>query len=130
MNVRLSVLEGADFVRTQDGGLIPVTPEHPEKSTLNAAFLEALTAQMAEQVAAVRVNDERDFPVRKSLSGTTLTVEYDLSNLDNIGKVRQIALLDASGNVLTQTAVNIPLAEPTTIRHTLNLKEGTLNYGR
>ena len=129
VEVRCAMLEGAALAQTQDGDLVSVTPALTEPQTLQVEFLEALAAHLAGQISAVQLNGSYTAEARRSVSGSTVTVEYDLAPTEELGTIQSITLLDADGNVLTQAQVNIPVTAQMTIQHTLNLKEGTLNYG-
>lgn len=64
----------------------------------------------------------------KSVSGNVLTVSYSVP--DSLAtEITSVALLDASGNVLTQSQVYIPVAANTALTHDIVVAEGVGTNG-
>ena len=70
---------------------------------------------------SIAIND-----IAKSVSGSTLQVTYTVPQ-DAATSITSMALLDALGNILTQSNVYVPVTGATVLTHTIPVAEGVTN---
>lgn len=97
-------------------------------SSVKPQMLADLAGTTVTLVNAVLLNDTytvTTFTTKTSVAGV-VTIEYEVDQVTSgIDTITNIKLIDASSNVLTESAVYIPLVEQVVLKHTINVKEGT-----
>lgn len=94
--------------------------------SIRTALLEHTAGFVAEDIAAVRINGSLIITtLTRQAQGNTGSVCYTVTK-DQTDEVSLIELLDQNGEVLTSSAVSIPLLEDTmSLRNSFIVKEGT-----
>lgn len=95
-------------------------------ASIRPALLEQTASFVAADVHAARVNGSLTITaLTRDTVGNVGSVSYSLRR-DQVQTVEQVELLDKNGNVLTSSAVHLPLLEEvTSLRHSFTVKEGT-----
>lgn len=112
-------------------GILPFASEDPQgvvKSLMTPSIQDELLTGVAGfvsgDIAVARVNGSVIISaLTKTVTDTTLTVTYTVAP-DQADAVTLLELLDASGNVLTQSTVYVPVTASTMFKHTIPVAEG------
>ena len=82
------------------------------------------TANFVESdIVSARINGTTTISdLTKSVSGSTVTVEYTVTSAEAT-TVTQIELLDSDNNALTSSAVYVPISDPAVFTHTIPVQE-------
>ena len=101
----------------------------PETPSIQPALLEAVAGFTSNDVASARINGTIAVTeLTKSVSGSTLTVTYTVAQ-SQASEITQAELLDAGGNVLTSSAVYVPVSGSTIMKHIIPVSEGVTANG-
>ena len=94
--------------------------------SIKAALLNHMATFTASDIAQVRINGSYIVPsvLTKTTVNNIVTIEYPLSAADGISEVTRIELLDSLGEVLTDSAVYVPILEAVTLKHNILINEG------
>ena len=80
-------------------------------------------------IASARINGSVVISdLNKSVSGSTLTVTYSVSQ-ESASEINLLELLDADGNVLTSSTVYVPVGASTILKHIIPVAEGVNTNG-
>lgn len=117
-------------------GLLPFATETPmgviktaTTPSIQPTLLEGVANFVSGDVASAQVNGSIAISeISKSVSGSTLTVTYTVHQ-DAVESITSLALLDSSGNILTQSNVYVPVTGATVLTHTIPVAEGVTNNG-
>lgn len=113
------------FASEQEQGVIKM----PETPSVQSALLEAVAGFTSNDVASARINGTIAVAeLTKSVSGSTLTVTYTVAQ-SQASEITQAELLDAGGNVLTSSAVYVPVSGSTIMKHIIPVSEGVTANG-
>lgn len=98
----------------------------PDTPSIRPELLHQTAELVAGDIAAARVNGTLLITaLSRSTTGNVGSVTYTVAR-DQAAEVELAELLDKDGNVLTSSAVHVPLLEErTSIRHSFTVKEGT-----
>ncbi len=116
------VLGQKPFVSLEDMGVIKLATI----PSIKPEMLNDIAAFTASDVAKVRINNNyiiSNFTTKQS-TNNLVTIEYELDESDGVNEVTKIELLDAENNVLTDSAVYIPILERVLLKHNILIKEG------
>ena len=114
-------LDGAlPFSQTKEEELIKMAAQ----PSIQPALLNQTAGFVAEDIRAVRLNGELVIgTLSRSTVGNVASVGYRVLR-EQLEEVALIELLDASGNVLTESRVSVPIADETVaFRHAFIVKE-------
>lgn len=107
------------FATYTDMGVIVL----PDQLSLQPALLSDVANFISSDIASAQINGSVTIAsLTKSVSGGLITVQYSVAPTQAT-TVTQIALLNASGSVLSQAAVYVPVPEPVIISHTITVQE-------
>lgn len=97
----------------------------PSTPSIQPLLLSGVAGFVSGDVVSARINGSIVISaLTKSVSGSTLTVTYDVSAAQT-GQITSVELLDANGGVLTSTSVYVPVnADGVIMKHTIPVKEG------
>ena len=113
------------FASEQEQGVVKM----PETPSVQSALLEAVAGFTSNDVASARINGTIAVAeLTKSVSGSTLTVTYTVAQ-SQASEITQAELLDAGGNVLTSSAVYVPVSGSTIMKHIIPVSEGVTANG-
>ena len=113
------------FASEQSKGVIkmPTTP------SIQQALLSGTANFVSGDIASARVNGSVVISdINKSVSGSTLTVTYSVSQ-ESASEINLLELLDADGNVLTSSTVYVPVEASTILKHIIPVAEGVSTNG-
>lgn len=115
-------------------GINPFASETPQgviktaaTPSVQSALLEGVANFLSSDVASARINGSIPISeISKSVSGSTLTVTYTVpESAANV--ITEAALLDSSGQVLTQSTVYVPVTGSTVLTHKIPISEGVIS---
>lgn len=117
-------------------GVYPFATENPmgviktaNTPSIQPALLEGVANFVSSDIASAQINGSVPISeISKSVSGSTLTVTYTVPQ-GAAESITSMALLDASGNVLTQSEVYVPITGATVLTHTIPVAEGVIANG-
>lgn len=117
-------------------GVYPFASQNPMEviktattPSIQPTLLEGVANFVSGDVASAQINGSVVISeISKSVSGFTLTVTYTVPQ-DVAEAITSIALLDSSGNILTQSNVYVPVIGATVLTHTIPVAEGVTNNG-
>lgn len=113
------------FAGEQEQGVVKM----PETPSVQPALLQAVADFASNDVASARINGTIAVAeLNKSVSGSTLTVTYTVAQ-SQTPEITQAELLDADGNVLTSSAVYVPVSGSTIMKHIIPVSEGVTANG-
>lgn len=115
-------------------GISPFASEIPQgviktaaTPSVQSALLEGVANFVREDVASARINGSIPVSaISKSVSGSTLTVTYTVPE-SAADVITAAALLDSSGQVLTQSTVYVPVTGSTVLTHKIPISEGVIS---
>lgn len=113
------------FAVEQSQGVIkmPTTP------SIQAALLNDTANFVSGDIASARINGTIAISeLNKSVEGSTLEVTYTVAQ-SQTEAITSAELLDAEGNVLTSSAVYVPVSGSTIMKHIIPVSEGVTNSG-
>ena len=113
------------FASEQSKGVIkmPTTP------SIQQALLSGTANFVSGDIASARINGSVVISdLNKSVSGSTLTVTYSVSQ-ESASEINLLELLDADGNVLTSSTVYVPVGASTILKHIIPVAEGVNTNG-
>lgn len=109
------------FALIDGGGIVKM----PEIKSVRPALLSDAAEFVAEDVAAVLINGTiklSNFRL-KNVDSNVVSIEYDVdSSMTNL--ITDIKLLNANDEVLTQSAVYVPVTQTVVSKHIITVKEG------
>lgn len=109
------------FAQMDEGGIVKM----PEVKSIQSALLNSTATCVAEDVAAVLINDTvkvSEFSVKQA-SDNVVSIEYRVNpSMTNL--ITDIKLLRADDTVLTQCAVYVPVTQSVVSKHIITVKEG------
>ena len=101
----------------------------PSTPSIQPALLAGTANFISGDVASARINGTITIgELAKSVSGSTLTVTYTVP-MGQTDAVTQAELLDGEGNVLTSSAVYVPVTAQTILKHVIPVAEGVTESG-
>lgn len=115
-------------------GINPFASETPQgviktaaTPSVQSALLEGVANFLSSDVASARINGSIPVPaISKNVSGSTLTITYTVpESAANV--ITEAALLDSSGQVLTQSTVYVPVTGSTVLTHKIPISEGVIS---
>lgn len=117
-------------------GVLPFASETPQgviktanTPSVQAALLSGVANFVSGDVASARINGTVSITdLAKSVSGSTLTITYTVPQ-SSASEITLCELLDSSGNVLTSSAVYVPVSGSTVLKHTIPVAEGVVTSG-
>lgn len=113
------------FAIQEEGGTVKM----PSTPSIQPALLNATAHFVSGDAAKARLNGEIIVEaLTKTVSGSTLTITYEIGP-DQADAVTKAELLDAQGTVLTSSAVYVPIAGPTIMKHVVPIAEGEKTNG-
>lgn len=113
------------FASEQEQGVVKM----PETPSIQPALLEDVANFTSSDIASARINGTVSITsLTKSVSGSTLTVTYTVTQAQ-ASEITQAELLDAGGNVLTSSAVYVPVGGSTIMKHIIPVSEGVTANG-
>lgn len=113
------------FATEQGQGVIKM----PSTPSIQPALLAGTANFISGDVASARINGTITIgELAKSVSGSTLTVTYTVP-MGQTDAVTQAELLDGEGNVLTSSAVYVPVTAQTILKHIIPVAEGVTESG-
>lgn len=113
------------FATEQGQGVIKM----PSTPSIQPALLAGTANFISGDVASARINGTITIgELAKSVSGSTLTVTYTVP-MGQTDAVTQAELLDGEGNVLTSSAVYVPVTAQTILKHVIPVAEGVTESG-
>lgn len=113
------------FAIQEEGGTVKM----PSTPSIQPALLTAAAHFVSGDAAKARINGEIIVEaLTKSVSGSTLIITYEIGP-DQADAVTKVELLDAQGTVLTSSAVYVPVAGPTVMKHVVPIAEGEKTNG-
>lgn len=97
--------------------------------SVQTALLNATATFVSGDVASVRLNGSISITnLTKNVTGSTLTIEYTVTNTQTT-EITQVELLDADSNVLTSSAIYVPVQTTQVMTHTIPVAEGVVQSG-
>ena len=97
----------------------------PTLSSITGELLDDAANAVSDDITYARINGNTLISsLNKSVSGSAVTVTYDVTEEHSSGYVRLVELLDSSQNTLTVFPVYVPVSQGTTFKHTINVAEG------
>lgn len=113
------------FATEQGQGVIKM----PSTPSIQPALLTGTANFISGDVASARINGTITIgELAKTVSGSTLTVTYTVP-MGQTDAVTQAELLDGEGNVLTSSAVYVPVTAQTILKHVIPVAEGVTESG-
>lgn len=117
-------------------GVLPFASENSmgviktaDTPSIQPALLEGVANFTSGDIASAQINGSIAISeISKSVTGSTLTVTYTVPQ-GSAESITSMALLDASGNVLTQSEVYVPITGATVLTHTIPVSEGVTTNG-
>lgn len=117
-------------------GVLPFASENSmgviktaDTPSIQPALLEGVANFTSGDIASAQINGSIAISeISKSVTGSTLTVTYTVPQ-GSAESITSMALLDASGNVLTQSEVYVPITGATVLTHTIPVAEGVTTNG-
>ena len=92
--------------------------------SIQAALLNGVAGYVAGDIASAQINGGLAIgSLTKETVGSTLTVTYVVTPSD-AAEITKAALLDAEGNILTQSDLYVPVTDVTIIKHVIPVTEG------
>lgn len=118
---------------TWELGRLPFTSykemgEHKIVATpsIKQELLNDIALATATDVAKVRINDSYIIStfITKQSNENIATIEYRLPTSSGLTEATKIELLDSENNVLSESAIYVPLPEDVILKHTIKVQEG------
>lgn len=114
-------------------GVLPFASEGQEGEikmaqtpSLKPEFLNDTAQSAMDNIAKVRLNGSIvKTDLTKTRAGNVVTVTYPVT-VSETNLVSKIEFLDSGNNVLTATDIYVPIAQSTTMKHIINVKEGVI----
>lgn len=101
----------------------------PTQLSVQAGLLTDTAAYIEGDIASARINGSVSIPsLTKSTSGAAVTVSYTVTE-EQASTVTLVELLDSDGNVLTSSAVYVPISGSAIFNHTITVQEGVNTNG-
>lgn len=125
LNYRLGawLLGSLPFGQEESLGVIKL----PTQRSIQPQLLDDTAKSIEGMVAAARINGAvKITELTKAATGNALTVTFTVDQTQ-ADAVSQVELLDAADQVLTASAVYVPITEQAIFRHTINVQEGIAN---
>lgn len=110
------------FGQTESEGVLKMA----ETPSIQQEFLNQIATFSAEDINNVLLNDTEiitEFSV-KSATENVAIIEYTVTSDLGLSEITNIKLRDINNNILTSSAVYVPVLEDVIIKHSLNVKEG------
>ena len=96
----------------------------PSQLSVQSGLLTDTATYIESDIASARVNGTVSITsLTKSSSGASVSVSYTVTE-DQASTVTLVELLDSSGNVLTSSAVYVPISNSALFNHTITVQEG------
>lgn len=96
----------------------------PDTPSIQPALLAGVANFVSGDVASALINGTVSVTeLTKSVSGSTLTIQYTVP-AGSVTQVDTVALLDADGNTLTQSAIYVPVSGATLLESKIPVVEG------
>ena len=113
------------FAADQDSEVIKL----PETPSIQTALLTGVADFVSGDVASARINGTISITnLSKSVENSVLTVTYTVSGSQTT-EITTVELLDAEENVLTSSAVYVPVENTVVMKHTIPVEEGVISNG-
>ena len=97
--------------------------------SVQTALLNATATFVSGDVAGVRLNGSISITnLTKNVTGSTLTIEYTVTSTQTT-EITLVELLDADSNVLTSSAIYVPVQTTQVMTHTIPVAEGVVQSG-
>lgn len=117
-------------------GVLPFATENPmgviktaTTPSIQSTLLTGVANFVSGDIASAQINGTVSISeLSKIVSGSTLTVTYTVPQ-SAAEAITSVALLDSSGNILTQSTVYIPVTGSTVLTHTIPVAEGVTTNG-
>lgn len=96
-------------------------------SSIKTAFLSDVATSAKDVITSVRINGTKTLTgnsITKTVTDTSLILEYSVTTGDGISEVTLLEFLDSNSNVLTSASVYVPIVSDSVFKHTINFKEG------
>lgn len=107
------------FASSVDKGAIVL----PSQLSVQQELLADTANFVESDIVSARINGTTIISdLTKSVSGSTVTVEYTVTSAEATA-VTQIELLDSDNNALTSSAVYVPISDPAVFTHTIPVQE-------
>ena len=101
----------------------------PETPSIQTALLTGVADFVSGDVASARINGTISITnLSKSVENSVLTVTYTVSGSQTT-EITTVELLDAEENVLTSSAVYVPVENTVVMKHTIPVEEGVISNG-
>ncbi len=108
------------FATDQSKGVIKM----PETPSIQQQMLTDIAGFVAEDIAKVRINGVQLITDLLTLQNDhSVTVSYTVSR-EQVEDITKLELLDRADRVLTSSAVYVPIASQTMVKHVIPVKEG------
>lgn len=110
------------FGQTESEGVLKMA----ETPSIQQEFLNQIATFSADDINNVLLNDTEiitEFSV-KSATENVAIIEYTVTSDLGLSEITNIKLRDINNNILTSSAVYVPVLEDVIIKHSLNVKEG------
>lgn len=117
------ILGKTSFSTEEDKGVIKMA----NVSSIKESFLSDIAVSTKDIISSVRVNGTKlitGSDITKTITATSLILEYSIKTSDNITEVTLLEFLDSNSNVLTSAYVYVPIVSDSVFKHTINFKEG------
>lgn len=117
-------------------GVLPFATENPmgviktaTTPSIQSTLLTGVANFVSGDISSAQINGTVSISeLSKSVSESTLTVTYTVPQ-SAAEAITSVALLDSSGNILTQSTVYIPVTGSTVLTHTIPVSEGVTTNG-
>lgn len=101
----------------------------PTQLSVQTGLLTDTATYIEGDIASARINGSVSIPsLTKSTSGAAVTVSYTVTE-EQASTVTLVELLDSEGNVLTSSAVYVPISGSAIFNHTITVQEGVNTNG-
>lgn len=117
------ILGKTSFSTEEDKGVIKMA----NVSSIKESFLSDIAVSTKDIISSVRVNGTKlitGSDITKTITATSLILEYSIKTSYNITEVTLLEFLDSNSNVLTSASVYVPIVSDSVFKHTINFKEG------
>ena len=101
----------------------------PDTPSIQPTLLTGVANYVSGDVASALINGTVSVTeLTKTVSGSTLTIQYTIP-AGSITQVDTVALLDADGNILTQSTIYVPVSGATLLESKIPVAEGVTSNG-
>ena len=101
----------------------------PSQLSVQSGLLTDTATYIEGDIASARINGSVSITsLTKSTSGAAVTVSYTVTE-EQASTVTLVELLDSDGNVLTSSAVYVPISGSAIFNHTITVQEGVNTNG-